>query len=73
MPGLTAKERELLEVLTRCSKLKDAAQILGISPCTASQRLYRIRMKYAEAQKTVRVVERAILRMPTKFLEAAKD
>jgi len=66
---ITEKELELLEALTRTKKLKDAAKLLGISPSTAGQRLQRVRRKYKEALKIVRVVERAMLRMPKKFLE----
>ena len=69
MGGLTEKETELLEALTRTKKLKDAAKLLNIHPSTAGQRLHRVRRKYMESAKTVQIVERAMLRMPNRFLE----
>lgn len=53
---LTEREKKVLDAIARSVDAKAAANILGLSPSTVYNMLYRIRKKYVDARKFVNTI-----------------
>jgi len=67
--GITNKELELLESLEFTRGISEASDQLNITEETARQRLYRLKMRYNNAQNFIKEYNRWMGRLPVKYLE----